>query len=266
MTTRATAWSVTINMKNVKQSTADECIAQARQKGWKVNGQLEQGDEGTKHYQLLVKTPQTRFSAIKKMFPTAHIEVARNVDALEQYVTKEETRIGDLPQEDDKYPSLGKIWINIFHKMVEDGYFELKGDSYEAHWRGWASALTLDYFDQCINAMIQDGYSVETMGVNPQIRSAWKNYGQSIVLRELKAQNVKMSHVDRQTDRQVEFKCDTIDIPTTEDADDHEGEQQDSEGSLGEEHDDSEDSCEGEGTDDETEGSGESTCSGTSGD
>ena len=84
-TSRSNIWSLTIN-----NPTADdeECIQLARQKGWKVEGQKEVGKEGTPHYQLMLKTPQVRFSAVKKLFPRAHIEIARNATALAQYVTK----------------------------------------------------------------------------------------------------------------------------------------------------------------------------------
>lgn len=97
--TRATCWSLTIN--NPTKSD-EEWIQQARQKGWQVEGQLEKGKEGTEHYQLMVKTPQVRFSAVKKQFPRAHIEIARNPAALAQYVAKEETREADLPKASDK--------------------------------------------------------------------------------------------------------------------------------------------------------------------
>lgn len=80
MTDRATAWSLTIN--NPTQAD-EESIQLARQKGWQVIGQLEEGENGTKHYQLLLKTSRIRFGGVKKLFPRAHIEVARNVAALE---------------------------------------------------------------------------------------------------------------------------------------------------------------------------------------
>ena len=85
---RASVWSVTIN--NPTQ-TDEYNISEARQKGWKVEGQLERGEQGTEHYQLILRTPQVRFSAVKQVFPRAHIEVARNVGALTAYVHKEDT-------------------------------------------------------------------------------------------------------------------------------------------------------------------------------
>lgn len=95
MTDRGTCWSLTIN--NPTQDDED-AIHIARQKGWKVEGQKERGEQGTEHYQLMLRTPQVRFSAVKKQFPRAHIELARNPSALATYVSKEETRLQPLAQ------------------------------------------------------------------------------------------------------------------------------------------------------------------------
>ena len=87
----------------------------SERKGWKVNGQVEQAPTtGTQHYQLMVLTPQTRFSAIKRAFPTGHIEIARNRAALAQYVTKTDTRVGQLVDNDEKYPSAARFWVLIY--------------------------------------------------------------------------------------------------------------------------------------------------------
>lgn len=82
---------------------------------------------GTPHYQLMVKTPQMRFSALKKQFPRAHIDEARNAQALQQYVHKEETRIGTLVEENEYYPSLAKMW-DLFQEW-HDKKFEVDEDS-----------------------------------------------------------------------------------------------------------------------------------------
>ena len=188
MTQRANSWSITINNP---VASDEENIALARQKEWKVEGQKEVGENGTPHYQLLVKTPQIRFSAVKKVFPRAHIEIARNVKALEQYVTKEETRVGQLPQVSELYPSLQKLWDMFYvYLMDRDSLSELHLCKYKPD--EWLST-----FDNFICKMIEKGYVVETMAVNPQIRSAIKNYGFSIFLR---------SKIRRQTDRQTDEK------------------------------------------------------------
>ena len=105
-----------------RAETVNEWIHAARGKGWKVNGQVEQAPTtGTQHYQLMVLTPQTRFSAIKRAFPTGHIEIARNRAALAQYVTKTDTRVGQLVDNDEKYPSAARFWVLIYkHNNTHD--------------------------------------------------------------------------------------------------------------------------------------------------
>jgi len=181
MSERATCWSVTINNPT---KADDENIAQAKQKsGWAVYGQKEKGENGTEHYQLCVTTPQVRFTAVKKTFPRAHIEVARDRRALTKYVNKEDTRIAGLPT-DNTYPSMSKVmaWFG--------DYF----DDYRPQGDGIKDEELLSIFDYMINMKIREGYYVESIGVNPQVRSSIKMYGRSIANRE---------RVRRQTDRQT---------------------------------------------------------------
>lgn len=185
--TRSTHWSVTIN----NPCTADhENISNARQRNWKVEGQLEKGENGTTHYQLLVKTPQMRFSALKKAFPRAHIEIARNPTALSQYVHKDETRVGDLPEQPDKYPSLNKLW-DLITDIIEE--------KYNTNYSTFNEEQFLTEFDYAIQELIIEGYHVETMGVNPQIRSAFKKYALQLMFRSNKLRR----QTDRQTDEEI---------------------------------------------------------------
>lgn len=183
---RASSWSVTINNPTASD---EENIQLARQKGWKVEGQLEKGKEGTPHYQLLVKTPQVRFSALKKAFPRAHIEVCRNVVALEQYVHKEETREGELASTNEMYPSLQKVW-----DMMAD-YIDM--NRLTQKWYDSDPDGRLVIFDQFIGYIIEEGYVVESIGANPQTRSMVKLYGEKIYIRSLRRQT------DRQTDTNI---------------------------------------------------------------
>lgn len=92
---RGTSWSITINNPTVDDDNALKSLPP----GWTVYGQKECGENGTEHYQLLLKTPQVRFSTVKKLLGRAHIELCRNPQALMQYVTKEETRVAPLDVE-----------------------------------------------------------------------------------------------------------------------------------------------------------------------
>lgn len=173
MSDRATKWSITINNPIERD---EENISKARQQGWSVEGQKEVGENGTEHYQLLVDTKkQQRFAAMKKAFPRAHIEVCRNVAALKKYVHKEETRVAELMSDNEQYPSLQKLW-DLFYKWLLDNNHDWRYGSYSQ--QRW-----LDLFDKFIENAIQNGYVVETMAVNPQIRSCIKNYGYSIMWR-----------------------------------------------------------------------------------
>lgn len=187
MDNRATAWSVTINNPT---STDEEQMSLARQKGWKVEGQLEQGTEGTPHYQLLVKTPQVRFSAVKKAFPRGHVEKARNVVALSQYVTKSDTRLSELPTTQEQYPSMSKLWDLItaylndqpaYSMHIYHGSIRILGLLSEER-----TELIMDMFDSAITYLIRLGYHVESMAVNPQVRACWKRYYKPIFERSLK--------------------------------------------------------------------------------
>ena len=181
MSDRATCWSVTINNP---RSADDENISLAKQKsGWAVYGQKEVGENGTEHYQLMVTTPQVRFAAVKKAFPRAHIQIARDRKALTKYVNKEDTRIGTLPT-DTKYPSLQTLW-DMFADWLTD----------KGNWWDWTQDKALQQFDLFIGDKIEEGYIVETLAVNPQIRSSVKNYFARIIYR---------SNIRRQTDRQTE--------------------------------------------------------------
>lgn len=195
---RATAWSVTINNPTAKD---EEEIALARQKGWSVEGQKEVGDSGTLHYQLFVKTPQVRFSAIKKAFSRAHIEIARNPSALVNYVHKEETRVGQLQVSQDQYPSLSKLWELIYNWLTEVHGVEVTHEAVKGHaiWK----KDKLEIFDNFIGDMIVAGYHVESIGVNPQVRSAWKSYATHLLIREHRSRSIKNEDADkdRQTDK-----------------------------------------------------------------
>lgn len=195
MSDRATCWSVTIN-NPIKND--DENIAMAKQRsGWAVYGQKELGENGTEHYQLMITTPQVRFSAVKKAFPRAHIEVARDRKALTKYVNKEDTRVGVLPT-NNNYPSMSQMWDSFAE------YYEVNFKKHLCHY-DWSPEKRLQIFDLFIKDEIIKGKYVETMAVNPQIRSIVKNYLSEIIHRS-------QSH--RQTDRQTDTEINSVDLDT----------------------------------------------------
>lgn len=195
-TARSSNWSVTINNPN---DSDEECINLARQKGWTVVGQKEVGKEGTPHYQLMIKTPQVRFSALKKAFPRGHIEAARNATALEQYVNKDDTRVGDLKEQSDAYPSLSKLWTLVFDDLSLE-----KGDDLML----MTKDELLSFLDSRCAALICEGYHVETLAVNPQVRSAFSKFAPQLHRR---------CQLSVQPDRQTDTEESSVDLPTNAD-------------------------------------------------
>jgi len=192
---RATKWSVTINMKTAAtRETAEHCIATARQKGWTVIGQIEKGAEGTEHYQLAVATPQMRFTALKKVFPSAHIEVAKDWNALLKYCQKEDTRVGKLI--DFKFVSFQMVRDKFFDYIIttshSDTEYELTEETKMALW------------DAFIGHSLEQRIEADLVGVNPQYRSCIQRYWNAYICLAVR----------RQTDRQTaEVLVPTIDIP-----------------------------------------------------
>lgn len=178
---RSRYWSLTINNPNEND---EKEINLARQKGWRVEGQKEQGEqEQTPHYQLSLDClKQQRFSAIKKAFARAHIEKARNWDALQNYVVKEETRVGSLPQQQTQYPSQQEVWSHwttFIHTKSKETMSYLLGYRRADDKGQWL----LYEWDEYISQAITEGYYVELIGINPQIRACVSRYGRAILLR-----------------------------------------------------------------------------------
>lgn len=60
-----------------------------------VKGQDEIGENGTLHIQFALNTRQIRLSQIKEWLPRAHLEVARNANAITNYVSKAATAVAN---------------------------------------------------------------------------------------------------------------------------------------------------------------------------
>lgn len=161
-----------------------EDMDRARQEGWTLEGQLEKGAEGTPHYQLAVRTPvQVRFSAVKKMFSRAHIEIARKPKALVQYVTKEETRVAPLQSQSELYPTLKKFWC-LLTKEIDDWnmyiYFHWEGPDSGFEWSdskaGHRCPSPDEAYHKAVEQLIDKGYHVESIACNPLTISQWRKF------------------------------------------------------------------------------------------
>lgn len=177
---RGTCWSITIN-NPTKDDLAPELPA-----GWNMEGQLEKGTEGTEHYQGMVCTPQVRFSAVKKVFPRAHIELAKNKKALQKYVHKDESRIAEVDTVVSNIPTLFAYQHTVAAKWNDDEFDKLlESVSDEELMKSGISEVALKYVDILVSRDIEEGIcGVEYIAVNPMWRSAWKKFWKQMVARE----------------------------------------------------------------------------------
>lgn len=173
----------------------------ARLKGWGVEGQLEKGEEGTEHYQLMVKTPQERFAALKKVFPTAHIEVARSRKALEQYVHKEDTRVEPLRNIEVTFLTYPQVKAQFFKWLVDNGRDNYLQDP-DDRLRVW---------DEFIGLSIEEGMHVDLIGMNPQHRGCISKYWWHYIAYERNRRQQERRQPDSQTPEEL---IPVISIPT----------------------------------------------------
>lgn len=204
MTDRASCWSLTIN------NPTDSDMNTILPAGWSVEGQIEVGKEGTPHYQALLKTPQIRFTAVKKVFPRAHIEPARNRSALRKYVHKDETRVATVESRVSEIPTLfdyqhtiASRWDDDEYDLVYQAYVRRRMEKIENKEKLKEldeSEVALEYVDLLVERDIERGVcGVEYIAINPMWRSAWKRFYKSMVLRE-RAKKIGPQTEDRQTD------------------------------------------------------------------
>lgn len=180
---RATCWSITVN------NPTDADYKMELPSGWALTGQLEKGAEGTVHYQGMLTTPQVRFTAVKKVFERAHIEVAKNKSALSKYVKKSDTRLAECEDNISNIPTL----FNFQHTIAlewDDVEFAVFTEQFDDDFVGknGMGEIALRYVDSLVAKHIEAGVNgVEYIAINPMWRSAWKKFYRPMVARERNA-------------------------------------------------------------------------------
>lgn len=92
---RSRRWMLTVPAEGEKGVSRTE-IEDALEPYASYLGQMEQGEGGYLHWQVLVVHDQPiRFSTLKRKLPTAHLETARDLVKCVAYVQKEDTRVED---------------------------------------------------------------------------------------------------------------------------------------------------------------------------
>lgn len=184
-TKRATCWSITIyDFEEVDNWTSIP--------GWKLVGQYEEGTEKKrKHFQGMLTTPQVRFAAVKRIFPTSHIEIARNKKALAAYVNKEDTRVATY--EGTGVPSLFEYHDTIAALWDEQEWNRRRlDDLYCKRYKWDFGDMALGYVDDLVALEIEKGQrGIEFIAINPMWRSAWKKFYRSIINRHARSSQVE---------------------------------------------------------------------------
>lgn len=146
---------------------------------WHLEGQIEQGVDSQQnlHAQLFLKTPQTRGTRIAKFFPHTHIEESRNRFANQNYVHKSETRVAEFKTIENRMPQ----WHVVRDKFYE-WYVEKHADQLTMR---VDDEEKLRYWDHFIGISLEEGMSVDIIGVNPQYRSCIMKYWTYMIRRTL---------------------------------------------------------------------------------
>jgi len=176
---KATHWSLTHWLTDGRTREGFDALVQQMPPDWHIEGQIEQGVDSDQrvHCQMYLKTPQTRGSRIQKFFPHTHIEEGRNRFALQNYVHKEDTRVAEFKTVENRSPQ----W-----HIVRDKFYEWY---VTAHADKLAFRVDddekLKYWDHFIGMSLEEGMSVDIIGVNPQYRSCIMKYWNNMIRRTL---------------------------------------------------------------------------------
>jgi len=180
---KSSDWSITINNPTELDKEQIKNLVQYK---WyrKFTNQIEEAS--TEHIQGYLKTEYIRFAAIKKALTRAHIEPAKNKNALANYVVKN----------DDTYKSEGIVVaeqcsIGAVHRAAAK-----KWNTYEALMAEYREVpdkelddWKLNQLDLATTDLIRSGvWGVEFIGGNPQTRLVYKKYFLAIMYREYATQ------------------------------------------------------------------------------
>jgi len=189
-TDRASCWSITIN-----NPTAEDLNWKFPPgSGWKIEGQMELGKEGTPHYQGMLQTGQVRFSQVKKHIPRAHIEKCKSKAALKAYVHKEETRVAEVAFH--RAFTVFDLMDMVIDKWDDEGF----SNYCELYKNKPPADLYSRYSDIIISQLIEEGAAggIEYVAINPMWRSAWLKFGSAMVKREKNKSNTLVYNANGQ--------------------------------------------------------------------
>lgn len=185
---RASWWSITINNPTEEDRTR---LREHPSFVKMLKYQDEEGKEGTLHIQGAVQTAQVRASAMKVWLPRAHIEVARDKQALLKYVEKAETAVaGTQVVVKADYLAMDSALLAIAINRPSYTEFKYSHRPKEHEFESW------EYW-RAVNEILQEKPKMVGLFTNPQLLRAWI-HTRSVWIRSL--------YLDRQTDKENETK------------------------------------------------------------
>lgn len=169
--TRGSWWSITIN--NPTQTDRD-ALKSPPSFVKLVKYQDEVGDEGTPHIQGCVNTAQVRFSQVKAWLERAHIEVARDKNALLKYVEKEDTAVaGTRVEERGDFYSMADALKYIGSKVDKVRYNEWLYTN--DHTPQEIKSYKKVEFWSAVEDILKEKPNLVGLLTNPQLERAWVN-------------------------------------------------------------------------------------------
>lgn len=177
---RSGCWSITIFKEEEIEIVRDKDNYPDFVK--QVFGQMEMcPNTGRQHFQGCLITRYCRFSQVKRWLPMTHIEKAISKELLMKYVRKDETKIGDDEDYENKRPYyslektmelMGETYLNIDKGKLEH-YSQYSGKNYEKNGVIYPFSDT-NYWILVREVLIKRPYLCSVLS-NPQTYRLWVN-------------------------------------------------------------------------------------------
>lgn len=192
---KTSRWCITYWLSEGRTIDTLEGLVQQMPQDWSLEGQIEQGVDSQQqlHAQLYLKTPQCRGTRVTKFFPNCYIDEAKNPFALQKYVHKEDTRVGEFKTVENRSPQWHVVRDRFYEWYVAEHTDQLMFNVDDEE--------KLKYWDRFIGLSLEEGMNVDVIGVNPQYRSCILRYWTNMIRRVSKNPS---SSIDKKTDRQTD--------------------------------------------------------------
>lgn len=208
---KSTRWALTYWLTEDRTRETLDSLVQSMPQDWSLEGQIEQGVDSQQklHAQLYLKTPQCRGTRITKFFPNCFIDEARNGFALQNYVHKEQSRVGEFKTVENRSPQWAVV-RDKFYLWYVDAHADQLGHRVDDEEK-------MKYWDYFIGISLEEGMSVDIIGVNPQYRSCIMKYWTHMIRRTLAVrQNMSVDKCLDKTNIEVVAEGVCVQIQTIE--------------------------------------------------